>query len=355
MEKKAIEQFIETGIKLKAEYRQNIRDLSTNRIADFSGDMPAGMHEWMSTIKIYVKRYLIGHPLYDDINLVLFHNKNKIKDYDKMMGLLRALAQDIASSENDGVSEDHRKPLRETFEVRTISNRLPQNSRYLLKEIVESENPTKMICERFEKCSLQEDEILRSILRELEDKEYIKIPLWADNVPQYIQINNSARTYYEKEKEYTLMVEANRELKNYDVFISHANSDKSDYVNQLVLAIKKLGINIFYDSDVLSWGDNWKDTILSGTEKSEFAIIVISERFFGREWTERELSEFLQRQNIMNQKIVLPLLHNITFEQLKMEYPALQYIQSIRSDEYSLEEIAIFLAKELIKRYKGQK
>lgn len=355
MEKKAIEHFIDTGIKLKVEYQQNLRKLKTSGIADLSGDMPASMHEWMSNIKIYAKRNLTNHPLYEDINLVLFHNKNRLKDYDKMMGLLKALSLDISSSINSGDAQNPIQPLNDTFETKTILNKLPKNSRNLLKEIVESENPTRMICEQFEKCSFQEDEVLRSLLRELEDKEYIKIPLWADDVPDYIQINNSARIYFEKEEEYTLMVEvtnSGRKLKEYDVFISHANADKSDYVDELFSVIKKLGVKIFYDSDILSWGDNWKETILKGTEQSEFAIVVISESFFGRDWTERELSEFLQRQNKKKQKIVLPLLHNITFEQLKVKYPSLQYIQGIRSDEYSLEEISILLAKEIIKRYK---
>ena len=34
--------------------------------------------------------------------------------------------------------------------------------------------------------------------------------------------------------------------KKYDVFISHANKDKSDYVDELYLTLRKLGINIFY-------------------------------------------------------------------------------------------------------------
>jgi len=138
----------------------------------------------------------------------------------------------------------------------------------------------------------------------------------------------------------------------YDVFISHANKDKSDYVDELYLILRKLGINIFYDSDVLSWGDNWKQVILDGTEKSEFAIIVISENFFGREWTERELEEFLKRQNANGQKIVLPLLHNVTLDKLVEKYPDLGDIQMISTDKYSKEEIVILFAKELIKRLK---
>lgn len=140
--------------------------------------------------------------------------------------------------------------------------------------------------------------------------------------------------------------------KDFDVFISHANKDKLSYVNDLNRVIKKLGINVFYDTDVLSWGDNFKQVILDGTAKSEFAIIVISKNFFDREWTERELDEFLAQQNATGQKIVLPLLYGVTFDELKEKYPTLGDIQAITSKDYTKPEIAILLAKELIKRYK---
>lgn len=138
--------------------------------------------------------------------------------------------------------------------------------------------------------------------------------------------------------------------KEYDVFISHANADKSDYVDELYLVLRKLGVKIFYDTEVLSWGDNWKQVILDGTAKSEFAIIVISENFFDREWTERELEEFLKRQNEGGQKIVLSLLHNISLDMFKEKYPFGGDIQTIDSGRYSKEEITILFAKELIKR-----
>ena len=103
-------------------------------------------------------------------------------------------------------------------------------------------------------------------------------------------------------------------LPEFDVFISHANADKEDLIEELYNSLNKLGVNIFYDKEILEWGDKFKDKILEGTKKSEFAIIVISTNFFGREWTERELSEFLNRQNQNGQKLILPILHNITIE-----------------------------------------
>ena len=138
----------------------------------------------------------------------------------------------------------------------------------------------------------------------------------------------------------------------YDVFISHANVDKIEYVEQLKQSLDKLKINIFYDKDTLEWGDKWKDKILEGVNQAEFAIIVISENFFGREWTEKELNEFLNRQNKNGQKTILPIIHNISAEQLKVKYPDISEIQALDSSEYSTDEIALKFAEQLIKRLK---
>lgn len=142
-------------------------------------------------------------------------------------------------------------------------------------------------------------------------------------------------------------------LPKYDVFISHANKDKNDLIEDLYLSLKKLGVNIFYDKETLEWGDDWKKKILEGTQKSEFAIIVISENFFGREWTEKELVEFLNRQNRNGQKLILPILKGIKPEQLKEKYPAVSDIQAIDSSKFTTDEIALLFANQLIKRLKA--
>lgn len=162
-----------------------------------------------------------------------------------------------------------------------------------------------------------------------------------------ISSDTSIESFVTKEKDKDM------QSKKYDVFISHASKDKSTYVNALCSEIKKLGINVFYDKDVFDWGDNWKQKIYEGTEQAEFAIIVISENFFGREWTEIELKQFLERQNACGQKIVLPLLYNISIEELKRKYPMLADIQCLDAKERSKKDICILFAKELIKRLKG--
>ncbi len=178
-----------------------------------------------------------------------------------------------------------------------------------------------------------------------------------------IQISEAGKRYFERKdaaetnhENLAIMNAGNRSVlsqhKKYDVFISHAAKDKSDYVEGLYMKLRRLGIQIFYDTDSISWGDKWKERILDGIEESEFAIIVISQNFFGREWTERELNELLTRQNDFGQKIVLPLLHGITVDELKSQYPEVGEIQCINTDDCNKEEVTILLAKELIKRYR---
>lgn len=142
-------------------------------------------------------------------------------------------------------------------------------------------------------------------------------------------------------------------IPEYDVFLSHANKDKDEVIDKLYHSLDKLGIKIFYDKESLEWGDIWKNRILEGTKKSEFAIIVISENFFDREWTEKELNEFLNRQNRNGQKLILPIIHNITNDDLRRKYPSVADIQTIESCKYSCDEIALLFARQLIKRLKS--
>lgn len=144
-----------------------------------------------------------------------------------------------------------------------------------------------------------------------------------------------------------------RGIPEYDVFISHANRDKEDFVEELYQSINRLGINIFYDKESLEWGDDWKASIVNGTKKAEFAVIVISENFFDREWTEKELAEFLNRQNRNGQKLILPILHNITLKQLQERYPSVAGIQAIDSKKNTCDQIAILFARQLIRRLKS--
>lgn len=135
---------------------------------------------------------------------------------------------------------------------------------------------------------------------------------------------------------------------HYDVFLSHANKDKIDYVEDLKKSFDKLGISIFYDKDTLKWGDNWKKKIEEGLENCDFGVIAISDSFFGREWTEKELKTLLSRQNKSGQKIILPILYKITIKELTEHYKGLADIQFLDASKYDIKDITIQLASVLL-------
>lgn len=108
----------------------------------------------------------------------------------------------------------------------TDFKRLPMNSEQLLVEILNAANPSETLCKRFDGISSKEDSEIRGIIRELRELGYIDVK-WADNVPYYVIINNSARTYSEQLKEYES--ERNKDNLNLSndskIFISHRSSD----------------------------------------------------------------------------------------------------------------------------------
>ena len=139
----------------------------------------------------------------------------------------------------------------------------------------------------------------------------------------------------------------------FDVFVSHANDNKQSFVDSLSAGLNRLGIKVWYDSSILDWGDDWKAKIKEGLGKSRFGIVVLSPQFIGREWTTKELTELLNRQNERHEKVVLPLLYNLTVDDMKAKYPDLAPIQArpIREDE-DAKDVVIDFARILIRALK---
>lgn len=120
-------------------------------------------------------------------------------------------------------------------------NKLPDNSYNLLIELVDSDNPSQLLSERFENASSSEKHILRGILKELTQNGYISVN-WADNKPYFVTINNLARTYEERLQEYeksmrnqsvtinsnNISIGSNNKIKNLNASVNGFNSNNDD-------------------------------------------------------------------------------------------------------------------------------
>ena len=187
-------------------------------------------------------------------------------------------------------------------------------------------------------------ETMRDIFGDMAIEHYHKETLNSEGMAKIIAEKIIER--FEFEENYNISDNAPK----YDVFVSHADSDKELYVDNLVEAIKLLGVNCFYDKYTINWGDDISERIYNGIKESSFSILVISENYFGRQWTEQELTSFWKKQEALNEKIVLPLLLDISVEEYLNTYPQLKNIKAISAKDYSSEQIALMYAKELIKK-----
>lgn len=82
-----------------------------------------------------------------------------------------------------------------------VFQKLPSNSKALLDALVNADNPTQELCERWDSAIGAEMDELKGIISELRQRGYLNVQ-YADNKPYRVSLTNSARTYNERLAEY---------------------------------------------------------------------------------------------------------------------------------------------------------
>jgi hypothetical protein len=95
-----------------------------------------------------------------------------------------------------------------------------------------------------------------------------------------------------------------------DLFISHAGSDKEQYIQPLTDAFVETGVTFWIDNIEIAWGDSVTGNINAGLARSRFVLLCLSRAFLRRRWPEAELGAALSVQNDTGVKRVLPLILN---------------------------------------------
>ena len=103
------------------------------------------------------------------------------------------------------------------------------------------------------------------------------------------------------------------ETSRYDVFLSHASEDKL-YVDTLAEELENRGFSVWYDKNNVMWGDSVRSRIDNGLKLSKFAIVVLSENYFKKYWTQYELDGLFNKE-IKGGKVILPLWHALNTNQ----------------------------------------
>ncbi len=119
--------------------------------------------------------------------------------------------------------------------------------------------------------------------------------------------------------------------KTIDIFISHASEDKN-FVRSLAKKLYEYKLEIWYDENDLKLGDNFRPEIEKAISITRYAVVVCSRNYFSKSWPQQEL-EMLQNKEQHNDKIILPILHDFSHDDLKKHSPSLAGKTSVASTE----------------------
>ena len=109
---------------------------------------------------------------------------------------------------------------------------------------------------------------------------------------------------------------------DWDVFISHAWEDKEDVARPLAEALRRKGLRVWYDEFTLTLGDSLRRSIDRGLAQSRYGVVILSPHFFAKEWPQKELDGLVARE-VSSGKIILPVWHNVTWEDVRRFSPTL--------------------------------
>jgi len=112
------------------------------------------------------------------------------------------------------------------------------------------------------------------------------------------------------------------ESSDWDLFVCHASEDKDDFVRPLVNEMRNRGLKVWYDEYSLTLGDSLQRSITKGLNQSRYGLVVLSPAFFSKDWPQRELDGLATRE-IGGKKVILPVWHSMTFEEVRSHSPIL--------------------------------
>jgi hypothetical protein len=117
----------------------------------------------------------------------------------------------------------------------------------------------------------------------------------------------------------------------WDLFICHASEDKTAFVEPLARALRDANFRVWYDSFELKPGDSIRRAIDEGLRESSAGVVVLSPRFFSKEWPQRELDALIGQQT-GDAKRLVPIWLDLGRAEISRRSPLLIDQMAIRAE-----------------------
>lgn len=131
---------------------------------------------------------------------------------------------------------------------------------------------------------------------------------------------------------------ASKDDSEHDVMISYSHADSKTVAKELYEELTAYGLNVWYDGVKLNIGDNIPESIDKALSKSDHAVILISPSYF-EGMSQLELSGLVQIHNNSDHNVILPVLHKMSFEELREQSPSLAGIIGTDISEDNVDEV----------------
>lgn len=128
-----------------------------------------------------------------------------------------------------------------------------------------------------------------------------------------------------------------------DVFLCHAWDDRKDAAKELNDLLESKGVSVWFSEKDVLLGSSLLREIDKGLAKSRVGIVLVTPSFLkrvkGEGIADKELSALLARD------LLVPIVHNTTFEDLREVSPLLGSRSGLSTIEQSMEVVAAKLAE----------
>lgn len=122
----------------------------------------------------------------------------------------------------------------------------------------------------------------------------------------------------------TKFLKSMMEIEKPVAFISHDSNDKDTIARRMAIGLQSRLCFVWYDEFSLNVGDSLRSSIEKGIKEAKKCILILTPNFLQNiGWTKKEFDSIFTREMIYSQRIILPVWHDVTKEEVYEYSPAL--------------------------------
>jgi len=123
------------------------------------------------------------------------------------------------------------------------------------------------------------------------------------------------------------------EREHRDCFISHAGEDGAEVAQPLAEELRRRGRSVWFSGFELTIGDSLRKKIDDGLRLCRYGVVILSPHFFEKPWPEAELNALHARTMNEGRKVILPVWHNVTKDDISKRSPLLSDLLAVSTSK----------------------